>query len=237
MQLRAQLWTEARAVLDEFIHSQFVPGVDFGTIIVKGKATKPTLFKPGAEKVCALYGWTARFARDRPTYEMFGSPPGLVCYVCRLIDQAGQIIGEGRGAAKLSEGTDHSANQVIKKAQKRAKVDAVLSAAQLSEWFTQDLEDDAQQGEQTAPDGRVFGARQPDAPDEQWAEHRVQRDQLTREIEVFRVKLDWSEKRFGQVCMQDYHSLVAVMQLDQVQALHERMRLAVEKLADKEDQR
>lgn len=198
-------------------------GVDFGTIMVKGKATKPTLFKPGAEKVCALYGWTARFARDQPTYEMFGSPPGLVCYVCRLIDASGQIVGEGRGAAKLGDGTDHSANQVVKKAQKRAKVDAVLSAAQLSEKFTQDLEDDQQQGEQAAPEGRVFGARQPDAPDEQWAEHRSEREVLTRQIEILRQKLSMTPERFGNFCRREFGSLAAEMDLDTLKLVQKRM--------------
>ena len=50
-------------------------------------------------------------------------------------------MGQGRGVAELREPSMTSANMAVKLAEKRAQVDAVLRAAGLSQYFTQDLED------------------------------------------------------------------------------------------------
>src|SRR4249919_1952916 len=78
IQIRAALWSEARVVLREFISAELTDKVDYGTIMVKGKATKPTLFKAGAEKLAGLMGYTARFKRDADTHEMLGNPKATV---------------------------------------------------------------------------------------------------------------------------------------------------------------
>jgi hypothetical protein len=51
------------------------------------------------------------------------------------------VVGQGRGVAELRETSMNSANMAVKMAEKRAYVDAVLRAAGLSQYFTQDLED------------------------------------------------------------------------------------------------
>jgi hypothetical protein len=48
---------------------------------------------------------------------------------------------QGRGVAELRETSLSSANMAVKMAEKRACVDAVLRAAGLSQYFTQDMED------------------------------------------------------------------------------------------------
>ena len=58
-----------------------------------------------------------------------------------MIDRQGQVVGQGRGVAELRETSMTSANMAVKMAEKRAYVDAVLRAAGLSQYFTQDLED------------------------------------------------------------------------------------------------
>ena len=50
-------------------------------------------------------------------------------------------MGQGRGVAELRETSMTSANMAVKMAEKRTYVDAVLRAAGLSQYFTQDLED------------------------------------------------------------------------------------------------
>jgi hypothetical protein len=65
---------------------------------------------------------------------------GAFALVCELIDRQGQVVGQGRGVAELRE-TSHNVNMAVKMAEKRAYVDAVLRAAGLSQYFTQDLED------------------------------------------------------------------------------------------------
>jgi hypothetical protein len=66
---------------------------------------------------------------------------GAFAYVCQLIDRQGQVVGQGRGVAESRETSLTSANMAVKMAEKRAYVDAMLRAAGLSQYFTQDLED------------------------------------------------------------------------------------------------
>ncbi len=130
-----------REILREFISRQLKSGTDFGTINSNGRESKPSLFKPGAEKICLLLQLRPKFSADRATLEMAGNPPGLFAYICRLVDGHGNIVGEGRGAAALTEREGWTVNNTIKICEKRAQVDAVLRVAGLSEIFTQDIED------------------------------------------------------------------------------------------------
>jgi hypothetical protein len=66
---------------------------------------------------------------------------GAFAYICQVLDRQGRVVGQGRGVAELRETSRTSANMAIKVAQKRSYVDAVLRAAGLSQYFTQDLED------------------------------------------------------------------------------------------------
>ena len=132
---------ERREIIREFIARNLKSGTDFGTINSNGRESKPSLFKPGAEKICLLFQLRPKFGADRATLEMAGNPPGLFAYICRLVDHHNRVVGEGRGAAELSEREGWTVNNAIKIAEKRAHVDAVLRVVGLSEIFTQDLED------------------------------------------------------------------------------------------------
>lgn len=79
------------------------------------------------------------FEKDTDTIEMSGEK-GLFAYICRLYTASGEMVGEGRGAASLSEKT-WMVNNAVKIAEKRAQIDAVLRTGALSDFFTQDLED------------------------------------------------------------------------------------------------
>ncbi|MDQ2806359.1 MAG: hypothetical protein M3Z04_05495, partial [Chloroflexota bacterium] len=130
-----------RDIIREFISRQLKSGTDYGTITSNGRESKPSLFKPGAERICLLLQLRPKFSADRATLAMAGNPPGLFAYICRLMDSHGNIIGEGRGAASLTEREGWTVNNTIKICEKRAQVDAVLRVAGLSEIFTQDIED------------------------------------------------------------------------------------------------
>ena len=130
-----------REIIREFISRQLKSGTDYGTITSNGRESKPSLFKPGAERICLLLQLRPRFSADRATLAMAGNPPGLFAYICRLMDSHGNIVGEGRGAAALTEREGWTVNNTIKICEKRAQVDAVLRVAGLSEIFTQDIED------------------------------------------------------------------------------------------------
>jgi hypothetical protein len=145
--MRRQLEVESRkrAILTEFITKHMLKGVDYGQITIKSKRTgreytsKPTLFKPGAEKFCSLFRLRAEYKKDAETWEMLGSKPGTVCYIC-YIYSGDVLVGEGRGSCSVAE-KDGIENSAVKIAKKRAKLDAVLETGGLSEFFSQDLED------------------------------------------------------------------------------------------------
>jgi hypothetical protein len=143
-QLRQQMQRdqELRAVINEYIKNNMVVGKDYGTITISGKESKPSLFKPGAEKFCGLFKIRPTFKRDNETVEMLGSTPGILAYICELVDSQGRVMGEGRGTASVDpKGRDFDVNKQVKIAQKRAQIDAVLRTGGLSDFFTQDLED------------------------------------------------------------------------------------------------
>lgn len=146
--------TEQRALIQEFIKENLVNDIDYGKIhVVKNcpledKArgscdrdyhySKSILFKPGQEKIFSLFGIQDELERDEEAYSMLANVPGLVAYKCTMY-RGDNKIGEGRGAAVLSS-TQNDPNATIKKAEKRARMDACLSLG-FSAYFTQDLDD------------------------------------------------------------------------------------------------
>lgn len=126
----------------------------------------------------------------------------------------------------MGEGRIKTINSAIKIAQKRAQVDAVLSTAQLSEYFTQDLEDEPPTtGRAATENASGNGASQAD-----WARTRAERETLTQEIERMREALHWEPTRFGKICLTDYGKTVAEMDILQIRMLHDRMKKAVAQL-------
>jgi len=143
-ELSAQLNSDKkmRTILKKFIKDSMTPGLDYGHISIKGAKTKDTLLKPGAEKFCGLFKIRPTFRKDTDTWEMLGNKPGVIAYICELVDAQGQIIGEGRGTSSVkADGGDYDVNKVVKIAEKRAQIDAVLRTGALSDFFTQDIED------------------------------------------------------------------------------------------------
>ena len=132
-------WTQARALLTTYIRQHMTEGIDYYTLRIHGKPTKPALSKAGSEKFLSLFNLQARFRKDDETWEMLGRPAGVLCYVCALYTKQGMFVGEGRGAREVAK--DQDMNKAIKMAQKSAQIDATLRTAALSDSFTQDLED------------------------------------------------------------------------------------------------
>jgi hypothetical protein len=153
-----QAWGRQRDIITRFLRERLVEDVDYGKVhfvskdkckelsaykpcTVPGHWSKPVLFKPGAEKFTGLFQLTPVFHYDRETWEMLGSPHGVLCYVCVLQTRSGEIVGEGRGARDIrKDGGD--VNKAIKMAEKASHIDAVLRTGALSDFLTQDLDDD-----------------------------------------------------------------------------------------------
>lgn len=172
--LQAQLdaYSRGRKIFIDWVFANLTPGVDWLTIHTRVKRGgwidcpnknnrtmrrcdvcngKPTLCKPGAEKIMGLLHMKADPQIDKEMAEAAGNPPGVLFFKVVLINQdTGQEMSIGRGSAKGAEGKDYGDappkedwNKAVKMGQKRAITDAVLRCAGLSEAFTQDLESSA----------------------------------------------------------------------------------------------
>jgi hypothetical protein len=137
-------WTQMRVLLTDYIRQHMQEGIDYYTLMIGGKVSKPSLSKAGSEKFLSLFNLQAQFRKDEETWEMLGHPAGVLCYVCALYTKSGEFVGEGRGAREVAK--DKDINKAIKMAQKSAQIDAILRTGSLSDYFTQDVED------QTAPE-------------------------------------------------------------------------------------
>jgi hypothetical protein len=133
-------WTAQRALITQFIQRHFRDGVDFYSLNIGGRGTKPSLAKAGAEKFLGLFHLHATFRKDDETWEMLGRPVGVLCYRCELHTSSGEVVGEGRGCRDVKKDSG-DANKAIKMGQKSSLIDAVLRTGALSEVFTQDVED------------------------------------------------------------------------------------------------
>ena len=126
-----------------FVKAQMKRDIDYG--VIPG-TRKPTLLKPGAEKLCRLFSL-------RPSYELihfvtdFDKPLFHYHYRCILV-RSEEMVGQGDGCCNSREKKYEKqqykiydlTNTICKIAQKRALVAAVLSSCGASEFFTQDLE-------------------------------------------------------------------------------------------------
>jgi hypothetical protein len=147
---------ENRAALMEWVRAALVEGVDYGRIHVVGKDrckqgrhcqnpnhfSKPSLFKPGAEKICGMLGVTVHYPTlaDYEQTALNGIHIQNVIIRCEIQDAAGRVVADGVGARSLKQ--DYGdINKALKMAEKSAHIDATLRMAGLSEVFTQDLED------------------------------------------------------------------------------------------------
>ena len=118
---------------------------DYGTI---PGTKKPTLLKPGAEKIMRLARVACQYTIlnqvedwDRPLFSYT-----VKCHV--RIGPGGPIIEEGLGECNTLEAKYENSNAysmkntMLKMAKKRALVDAALAIGRLSDLFTQDIDDD-----------------------------------------------------------------------------------------------
>ncbi len=118
------------------------PGQDIG--IIPG-TNKPTLLKPGAEKIVMMMGLSSRYEIMDKVEDY---DKGFFAYNVRcILSRQGLDICQGVGHCNSRESKYVKAdpysitNTILKMGKKRAFVDAALSVASLSDVFTQDLED------------------------------------------------------------------------------------------------
>ena len=136
--------TRRTEMLRDYVKNHMTVGEDYG--VIPG-GNKPTLFKPGAEKLNAVFGLSPMVEVSNRVENW---DDGFVAYemkVTLLNKRTGTIEAEGIGSCNSRERRYKNqdaagiANTVLKMAKKRALVDATLSATRASGMFTQDLED------------------------------------------------------------------------------------------------
>ncbi len=175
-----------RKALIAWIQEALVEGSDWGRIhVIKrdqcpdGKYcsnpyhfSKPSLWKPGAEKIAGMMGLRSAWP-NLSSYEdlvLQGKEITQLLLRCELINDSALVVSTGIGARALSADSG-DLNKAFKMAKKSALVDAVLNCAGLSEIFTQDVED-------MDPDKIDPGAQDPFNPTaEPTAEHFPTRNQ------------------------------------------------------------
>jgi len=151
-----------RSSLMAWVREALIEGSDFGKIHVVGRNkcqagkhcqnpnhfSKPSLFKPGAEKICGMLGVTVRYPTlaDYEQIALSGTQLTQIIIRCEIVDASSRIIADGVGARLLSQ-DNGDINKSLKMAEKSAHIDATLRMAGLSEIFTQDIEDMIQQRE------------------------------------------------------------------------------------------
>lgn len=130
--------------LEKFVEEVMVKGIDYGLI---DGFSKPTLLKPGAEKLCDVFG----FSKSVDVVNRIEQwDTGLFAYEVKMTltrKDNGVVEAEGIGSCNSKEAAFNQqnpftiVNTVLKMAKKRALIDAVLSATRSSGIFTQDIED------------------------------------------------------------------------------------------------
>jgi len=154
--------------LADLVKEYLVPGEDYG---LPGQAPKPSLFKPGAEKLCLAFGLTKKVEVVGRLEDWEGGFFHYLVKVSLISKSGGWLEAEGLGCCNTREarlaGADvyALANTALKMAEKRALVNAVLTATSSSGLFTQDLEDFSAPPNGPGPGGSDSKPQPPPQPD------------------------------------------------------------------------
>lgn len=145
--------SQFQTVIQKTLHQNHDYGIVPGT-------DKPTLLKPGAEKILMMMGLRSEFEIVDSTRDW---EKGFFQYQVRCKLYKGDVlITEGLGCCNTRERKYIKQdpytldNTILKMAKKRALIDATLLVASLSDIFTQDLEDMDLEGQQVSTQQKVY---------------------------------------------------------------------------------
>lgn len=174
--------THQMSLIKQVMEQNMEKGHDYG-VIPGTKGNKPTLLKPGAEKLCKLFFLAPTYAEKETD---LGNGHKDCSYICSITQiHTGRVWGEGIGSCSTMESKyryrkDFSGkgrvenpdiadqwNTVRKMGKKRAFVDAILTVTAASAIFTQDVgdDDDAAKVEDKATGETAQTTREISAPD------------------------------------------------------------------------
>lgn len=207
-----------RAALMGWVRESLVEGTDFGKIHVVSKSkcqagkdcsnpehfSKPSLFKPGAEKICGMLGVTVSFPtlRDYEQAALSGVDLKSIIIRCEILDASGRVVADGVGARNLAQ--DYGdINKALKMAEKSAHIDATLRMAGLSEVFTQDLEDMKPETTKPEPEPRCITASQ-----HKLLEAAIRDYKLDRERVKAWISKKWNVAHFPELSPEQFEGLL-----------------------------
>jgi hypothetical protein len=154
--------SEKRKILKDFVSKQLKQGKDSdGDYAVIQGTNKPSLLKPGAEKLCQLFGLRTDITQVSQVIDHNGNFAMFVYKATVYHIRSGEKIAECEASCNSKEKkyanrtkweknvktTEETPiydimNTIMKMAQKRAIVGAVIQATGASDFFTQDMDDD-----------------------------------------------------------------------------------------------
>ncbi len=211
--------------MSRFIDTVLVSGVDYGII---PRCSKPSLLKPGAEKIMNYLGLIARVEISNRVEDYAND--GFFCYTCKvsLIDYNGVIKGEGLGICNSKEpkyvkSSGFSVmNTVLKMAKKRALVDAVLNVACLSARFTQDVEDMNMEPDQSSNKSPTCQPQQPRTDKPASQKQIAYLEKLMVDCGTSVVSLNrYVLKNYG---IEEYHQITSLMASELIQKFQGAMK-------------
>jgi hypothetical protein len=143
-----------RNILQTFVQSQMIDGTDYGKV---AQVPKPFLFKQGAEKLLTLFNYGISIESVRHI-EDFDKPFFHYVYLATVRDRTGFVLAQCEGSCNSKEKAYQSdkvdlygaCNSIMKKAEKRSFVGAVLLATNASGFF----ENPAKEQEMKVADSR-----------------------------------------------------------------------------------
>lgn len=138
--------SERIAMMKKFVSSQLVNNINGDYAKIPG-TPKPSLLKPGAEKLLLLFKLGFRFTILSQVIDLIiGEVSFLIkCEVFRKDD--GVVVGEyiaycsNKEKKYKSQNPADIVNTILKMGEKRALVGATISATGASDYFSQDMED------------------------------------------------------------------------------------------------
>ena len=135
---------EQRELLNSFIKYELLKNIDYGTI--QG-TSKPTLYKPGAEKLRKLFGMGSKIIESKQEIDMANEWAWFTYRISIFDLRTGIQIADCEGSSNskekknLNRAIPDLINTMQKMAQKRAFVGAIIQATGASDFFTHDIED------------------------------------------------------------------------------------------------
>lgn len=152
--------SEKRKILKTFVKKELVEGINGDFAVIEGTKTH-SLLKPGAEKLCQLFGLRSEINQVDKTLDHNGNFAMFTYKATIYHIRSGEKISECEASCNSKEKKYATKsvwknnvktieetpiydimNTLMKMAQKRALVGAVISATGASDFFTQDIDDE-----------------------------------------------------------------------------------------------